>query len=86
MPNKIDRIKEFMRNQDLKQKNVKPDEQVEDIENPAVQNQLEAIWKMLESLKDGMKVCNKQLLDITAQKNAILAQVEEEPFYGNKKD
>ena len=38
MPNKIDRIKEFMRNQDLKQKNVKPDEQVEDIENPAVQN------------------------------------------------
>ena len=86
MPNKIDRIKEFMRNQDLKQKNVKPDEQVEDIENPAVQNQLEAIWKMLESLKDGMKDCNKQLLDITAQKNAILAQVEEEPFYGNKKD
>ena len=66
MPNKIDRIKEFMRNQDLKQKNVKPDEQVEDIENPAVQNQLEAIWKMLEKLKDGMKDCNKQLLDITA--------------------
>ena len=86
MPNKIDRIKEFMRNQDLKQKNVKPDEQVEDIENPAVQNQLEAIWKMLESLKDGMKDCNKQLLDITAQKNAIFAQVEEEPFYDNIKD
>lgn len=86
MPNKIDRIKEYMRNQDLKQKIEKPAEQVEEIENPAVQNQLEAIWRMLESLKDGMKDCNKQLLNITAQKNAIIAQVEEENFYANKKD
>ena len=86
MPNKIDHIKEYMRNQDLKQKIEKPAEQVEEIENPAIQNQLEAIWRMLESLKDAMKDCNRQLLDITAQKNAILAQVEEEHFYDNKKD